>query len=117
MLKALIFGLLVSCQAYATEFGQFMNAVVAAGTEERLIATDLTVLSVVIQAEPDNTGNIFVGTGAVAAANYGVVLDANERLTLNKENMAPGSSGINLKDIYIDAGTNGDGVSVFYTTK
>lgn len=117
MWKFLIFGLLFSCQAYATNFGQFMRAVTTAGTEVQLSATDLTVLSVVIQAEPDNTGNIFVGTSAVTGTAYGVLLDGGERLTLTKENMAPGSSGINLKDIYIDAGTNGDGVSVFYTTK
>jgi hypothetical protein len=85
----------------------FSRVVAAAGTQVRLSATQRIVQSCTIMAESGNSGNIYVGDSNVDNT-YPIVLDAGDQLVLN----AVKKEGIDLSEIWIDAGTNGDGVIV-----
>ena len=86
-------------------FGNGQQDVAAAGvTAEALVATATYVKSVTIRAKDTNTGIVYVGDSAVAAAN-GLILNPNDVLTIERENE------FNLADIYVDVATSADGVS------
>ncbi len=95
----------------------FMKAVSSAGTQVRLSTVSLVVRAVIIQAEPSNTGNIFIGGSGVSSADYGILLAAatNEALVLSAEQLGAREGRIDLYDVWIDAAQNGDGVSVLYS--
>ena len=89
------------------------KTVAAAGTEEALIAATTRCVYVAIKAEANNTGNVFVGANPVTSST-GHILDGGEEVVLRASDI-PGAQGlIDLGKIYIDVGTNGDGVSVLY---
>lgn len=83
----------------------------AAGTPERLIATELLVDSFEVHARKNpttaNTGAVYVGLSGVAGENYRVLL-AGETLTLT----APPGTKLNVQSFWIDAATNADAVTV-----
>jgi hypothetical protein len=84
------------------------KTVTAAGTAEALVAaTDYTfVKSVVIQALRTNTDLIAVGDlNVVEATDRGTILAALNTVTFEN---------VYLKDIFVDVGTNGEGVSFTY---
>ena len=84
------------------------KTVTAAGTAEALHSGQ-RVTQVTIIAKAGNTGQVYVGGSDVASTtNDG--LDAGDTLDI----VASGS--LDLKDIYIDADTNGEGVD-FYAVK
>jgi hypothetical protein len=85
--------------------GSGQKTVTSAGTAEA-IASSTAIESVTIKALADNTGNIYVGDSGVDSTN-GFVLAAGETVSLDIDNLA---------DVYIDAGTNDDGVSFIYLT-
>lgn len=91
------------------------RAVTTAGTRVRISATDLYVSRFSVQAEHDNTGRIFLGGVAVAAAN-GISLDAKVTYTFDPVAKNP-SEKTNLRDWHIDASVNTDGVMVLYFTE
>jgi hypothetical protein len=88
--------------------GSLQKNVAAAGTEEALSSSSLQAYGVIIKAKHANTGMIFVGKNPVTSTT-GYVLDGGETVAL------PGV--VDLSKVYIDSGTNGDGVSVIYFTK
>lgn len=78
------------------------KAVTAAGTAEALAAEETPLTSGVrIKAHSDNTGVIYVGDSSVDSTN-GFILAAGEELFVEIDDLAT---------CFIDAGTNGDGVS------
>lgn len=82
--------------------------VAAAGTRQALLAGSMPVLTVDVTAETDNTGVIVVGADTVVAAQAtrrGTPLDAGATWT---------AYNVDLKDIYLDATVNGDGVTFTY---
>jgi hypothetical protein len=81
------------------------KVVAAAGTAEALAAAASLFMSIAIQADPLNTGNIYVG-GAGIAAGLGVALSAGEVLT-----MSGGNYLVDLADVFIDSDVNGEGVT------
>lgn len=86
----------------------FVETVDASGTAQTLFATQLEVAKAIIKAQSDNTGNIFVG-GSDVSSTTGYVLDAGEKVILE-----PPQGYVDLSQVYIDAGTTGDGVEVIY---
>lgn len=83
------------------------KAVAAANTAEALVATSTPCLSVTVKAKHANTNMIYVGASDVTSSN-GFVLDAGEAVTVDIDNVA---------DVYIDADTNGEGVSFIYNVR
>ncbi|MBK9272865.1 MAG: hypothetical protein IPM48_14875 [Saprospiraceae bacterium] len=77
------------------------KTVSSAGTAEQLIATSTQVESVTIKALSGNTGSVYVGNNVVSSSN-GFVLAAGEAISLDIDD---------LSLVYIDVGTNDDGVS------
>jgi hypothetical protein len=82
--------------------------VTTAGTEVALASSTTQAYFVRIKAKHGNTNMIYVGANPVTSST-GYVLDAGNEIEL------PGI--VDLSKIYIDADTNGEGVSVFYMTK
>jgi hypothetical protein len=82
-----------------------VKAVTSAGTAEPLKATSLGFLELTVQAEPTNTGNIFIGGSDVDSTN-GLVLTPGASRTYS----TPGD----LNDIYIDSAVDGEGVRYEY---
>lgn len=85
--------------------------ITTAGTRQRVTTSDISMYSVLIQADPGNTGNVYVGDITVTS--------------LNGEVLAPGDSYIvdldpeielKLADFYVDAATSGNKVRVQYLT-
>ena len=78
------------------------NTVAAAGTAELLISATQETMIVTIKALAGNSGTIYVGDSDVSSSN-GFALAAGQEVTLVIDNAQA--------NIYIDAGTNSDGVS------
>jgi hypothetical protein len=91
----------------------FRKTVAAAGTRERLTTSDLRVSAVVIQADPANTNNIYVGDNQVSSTN-GFELDALDNIVLSAETLGQAGAFIAMREIWIDADTTAEGVSVLY---
>lgn len=94
------------------------KTVTTAGTRVQLV-TDGSVYTpmVMIQADPANTGNAFVGDSGVSSSVFGAVLGAGQSISL--EAVLFGSKGgdtaeIDLGTVYVDASVNGSKVSVVY---
>ena len=85
--------------------------VAAAGTAVALNATRIAASWVFIQAKADNTGQIHVGESDVSSTSKMVELSPSDGFTF-PDNAVPNM--YDLKDIFIDAGTNDDGVWVGY---
>ena len=83
----------------------------AAGTAEALMsaATDGSdhYRSVTLKALAANSGQVYVG-GSDVASSTNVGLDAGDSITLSSS-----TKMLNLSDIYIDVGTNDDGVDFY----
>lgn len=87
--------------------------VTTAGTRVPLSATDLYSSQVRIKARSNNSGIVYIGGSDVASTN-GYHLAANAEVLLGDLMREHGNEAINLKDVYVDAATNGDGVRVIY---
>ncbi len=89
--------------------------VAAAGTPEQLSATELKVSQLVLQADPANGGNLYIGDINVAAAQC-IVLEPGQGLALGTEDSFADEDNIymDLQDLYVDAATNGDKLNVAY---
>jgi hypothetical protein len=91
------------------------KTVTAAGTAEALSATSVAINRISIMAETDNTNPVTVGGSDVVGAlatRKGVALRATDPpVTLYARD------GVDeLGDVFVDAITNGDGVTFIYTT-
>jgi hypothetical protein len=88
------------------------KTVATAGTAEPLMATNTPVSKVYITPETDNTNPVTVGGADVVGAlatRKGVPLD-NDATTEQVLVLCD----VDLKDVYIDAVTNGEGVTFTY---
>ena len=94
--------------------GALQKDVTTAATAVALSASKLIVTDAIIKAKAANTNDIYVGGSDVDAAS-GYVLDATNTVRL-RELMGPAEpeAVFNLADVYIDADTDGEGVSVLY---
>lgn len=114
----LAFALMVhGCSCYAAPTDATVSQLsainlTAAGTRQALSATTLYVTCVAVQAVNANTGVIYVGDVAVAAAN-GYVLQKGDTIVLC--GTTPDRK-LNLANIYFDGGTTNDDIKVTYTS-
>jgi hypothetical protein len=82
--------------------------VTAAGTAERLLTAGTFTKRVHIKAKSGNTGDVYIGQDGAddVTSSNGLILSQGEGITLNVNDA--------VAKIWIDAGTNGDGVSYLY---
>lgn len=101
----------------ATTYTTVRKTVTTAGTRVALVASATKTGSVLIMAECDNTGYIYLGDVTVSSTN-GIRLSACEKVGVTYDYVAPPgySNEINLNTFYIDSSVNGDGVNIFYNT-
>jgi cold shock CspA family protein len=90
----------------------FVKNVTTAGTQVRLSATDLFVSAVTIRAKKGNTNDVYIGDADVA--NSYPDLDANQTVTFEAPIISGSHTAINLKEVWVDADTDGEGVDVWY---
>lgn len=99
--------LLLTWSLFSAVITNGSKAVTAAGTAEALSATSVRVSWVTVQALVDNTTNVFVGAASVEDG-LGVELAPGD--SHHFPIMAPNEK-YDLAEIYVDAATNGEGVS------
>ena len=90
----------------------FVKNVTTAGTAERISSTDILVSSVTFRAKKGNSNDIYIGDSSVA--NTYPDLDADQTVTFEAPIVNGNHTAINLKEIWVDVDTNGEGVDVWY---
>jgi hypothetical protein len=112
----LIITLLFSLNAFAIpSISSSIKTVTTAGTAERLSATSSRHEMIVLQAECDNTGNIFIGGSTVDSSN-GIQLAACETFVFSGNSFRGTIAPFDLRDIWIDVATNGEGAKILSIT-
>lgn len=94
---------------------QFVKTVSTAGTAERLSDSDLWVYSFVCVPQADNTGSVYIGDHSIdnTATPIGPN-DANKSFSWGGVGNGAIVSKRNLKNVWVDAAQNGDGIHVSY---
>lgn len=87
----------------ATIVGNGKTTVTTAGTSV-VLASSTSIVSVTVRALSSNTNKIYVGSSSVSSTN-GFQLSPQETVSLDINN---------LNKVYIDADTNGEGVTWIY---
>lgn len=91
-----------------------VKTVTTAGTRVALSSSQIFIRNLVIQANPLNSGNIFVGGSNVASTN-GVILTPGASFQIEAPEMGMGGADdLDLSDIYIDSAQNNDTVRIAY---
>ncbi len=80
------------------------KTVTTAGTAVA-VGGDIDAKEVIIMADPDNGGNVYIGDSAVDSTGA----------KLPPGGILP-AGNVNLSEIYIDADIDGEGISYYYTT-
>jgi len=91
--------------------------VAAAGTPVPLSATSLEVTQAVIQWDPNNTGDVYIGESDVTATKCLVLNAGTPAIQLDAEDTMADEDKIvfDLADVYVDAANSGDKVNIAYT--
>ena len=74
--------------------------------------TSILVSSVTLRAKKGNTNDVYIGDASVA--NSYPDLDANQTVTFEAPIVGGSHSGIDLREVWVDADTDGEGVDVWY---
>ena len=104
---------LLSQAAQAGNLVSTSKTVTTAGTRVQLLTATTNVYWVDIQADCDNTGNIFVGD-STASSSVGITLRPCTVLPISPGAVA--RDALNLTNIWIDSSVNGEGVTINYWT-
>lgn len=86
-----------------------------AGSPLALSASSRTATSVIIQADPDNVGNVYVGDVGVTGTNC-FKLKPGAALEINADDSAADEDivVVDLMDIFVDGSITGDKVNVVF---
>lgn len=88
-------------------------AVVAVpGTPVPFSADHMEFQSLMIQADPDNTGNVMVGDEAGLVAGYGIILTPGEKMGIDGIRREPGNDGSFLDEWFVDAENADDTIRI-----
>lgn len=90
--------------------------VATAGTAVPLSALELKVASVVVQWDPSNTGDIYIGESDVTGTKCIKLNSGNPVIEITVDDTAADEdmSVVDLAEIFVDAQVNGDKVNVAY---
>lgn len=87
------------------------KSVAAAGTREALVRTRTPAAWVIVQATQTNTGKVYVGGNTVAVGAGVTLASPGDSVTFPYQG---GLGAYDLKEIYVDAEVNGEGVDYDY---
>ena len=90
----------------------FRKFVTTAGTREQLTTNERHVTDLLIQAEIDNTGYVYVGNSQVSSSNYLALLVSGASLSLDSADLGSGDVKIDPSEIWLDVSVSTDGVLV-----
>lgn len=88
----------------------FDKTVSATGTAERLISSATQCSSYTISAKPGNTGDVYLGNSDVSTSDP--PLQPGDSISWAGGQKKPTAD---LREIWVDVDTNGEGVDVWYT--
>lgn len=90
-------------------------SVPVAGTAVRLFASARLAGNAVVQADPNNTGQMFVGGSSVdSAARNGIILDPGSSASFEDLFPNTGSNFYDLSEFWVDSAVNGESVVVTF---
>jgi len=92
----------------------FDKDISVAGSGERLVGDTLEVMSATIQAKSTNTDKVYIGGAGTSSSSYGVSLSAGESYSVPRSALSKDTRYTNLEDFWVDAGVDGEGVTVLY---
>lgn len=92
----------------------FRKTVTTAGTREQLTTAERHMTSVVITAEIDNTGYVYVGDRTVSSTNCFALLVAGASVSIDALSLGLGDAKIDLSEIWLDVSVSTDGAFVGY---
>lgn len=87
--------------------------IATAGTPVQLNPADWQATSLLIQADPLNTGSIYVGDTTVSSST-GIALSAGQTLSITPDEIRAHSEGIVMNDIWFDTATGGNAARITY---
>ena len=87
--------------------------ITTAGSRQAISATPTPTTSVIIEADPTNTGYVYVGDDSVSSSN-GSALLPGESLSVDTDVTGHAAEEVYLSDIYVDTATNGNKVRIQY---
>jgi hypothetical protein len=96
------------------KLSHFRKTVTTAGTREQLTTSEVKSPSVSIQALRANTNTVFIGNNQVSSTTHFVSLAAGGTTVLSAEAFGLAGAQIDLSQIWLDVGVNGEGVVVGY---
>jgi hypothetical protein len=99
------------------KINHFRKTVTTAGTREQMTTSNLRVPSVVIQAESDNTGRVYIGNSTVSSTNCFAHLGAGGSVSISAADFGLADAQIDLSQIWFDVGTSGDGAFCGYAER
>jgi hypothetical protein len=85
------------------------KSITAAGTPE-VVGTE-KCKSVLIQADPANAGNIYIG-GPGMGSTDGIALEAGQKISFNPSDSDPVNRWLDLGEIYFDGDNNGEKIRI-----
>lgn len=87
--------------------------VTSAGTRVQISSEKRPVSSILFQADPSNTGLIYVGDSTVSSSN-GIALGAKDSYEVSGDERPSGLDELILSDFWVDASSNSQIVRVQY---
>lgn len=85
----------------------------SAGNAVQLSSSSIFTSSATIQADVDNSGNIYIGDSSVTSSN-GIELKPGDVYEFSGDDIRGIGEQIDLSDLYVDAATSNDSVRVTY---
>lgn len=97
------------------KLNEFRKTVTTAGSAVQLSLTTLKAQDILITADPDNSGTVYIGSASVSASSkLGIPLVANESVTLPGTEYQGVQEKFDMSLIYVDSNASGDTVIVSY---
>lgn len=94
------------------------KTVTTAGTRVQISTTDTIITTLVVQADPANTGKIYVGDSSVSATQASAELEAGRAFEISPD--ASGRGGQEeylLSDFWLDSSVSGDKAYISYVKR
>ena len=92
--------------------------VTTAGTRVQISNQDLSVKTIIFQADPTNpsTTRLYIGSDDVTATK-GITLLPGGSFVVSVKELSTNNDTVNLKDFWVDASSNGAKLKVAYVTR
>ncbi len=87
------------------------KTVASAGTAEAIVASPVRAASILIQADVDNTGNMYLGDSTVDDSN-GIEVAPGQVIEWTGDQARGIEQQIDMSQIYVDADNDGEGIRI-----